>query len=105
MSAPLQILRLLADREPWTPDQLAEATGLERWQVENALRTLRTESSMQSLPKPYQITANGLANLARREDRAARSGEGGFTAEGVRSMVDRAIRRQPPLQSSWRAGQ
>lgn len=105
MSAPLQILRLLADGNPWTPDELAEASGLERWQVENAMRILRSESSMRSLPQPYQITPEGLANLATREDRAARSREGGFTAHGVRSMVERAVKRQPALQAAWRVGQ
>lgn len=95
MSAPIILLRLMADGKPWTPEQLSRESGLERWRVDNALRVLRSGEFMRSLPQPYQITAAGLDRLAEREGRepAPRKGE---------TTVARAVRVQPPLQAAWK---
>lgn len=70
-SRTLILLKLLADGKPWTPPQLAEASGLTLIQVYNAMRNLRKGAFMRSLAQPYQITPSGRACLAERLGRAA----------------------------------
>lgn len=98
MSAPTTLLRLMSDGKPWTPEQLAKESGLELWQVSNALRNLREGKYMRSLPQPYQITTEGLARLAEREGVDAEPAVG-------ETMTARAVMVRPPLQTAWRGMQ
>ena len=66
----LILMKLLANGQPWTPPQLAEASGLTLQQVYNSMRNLRKGAFMRSLPQPYQITPTGLECLAERLSRA-----------------------------------
>lgn len=100
MSAPLQILRHLANRGAWTPEELVTATGLKRFQVDNAMRVLRSGGCMRSRPQTYEITPEGLADLAARETRA----EGLQATADAETVVQMAMRRQPDLQAAWSAG-
>lgn len=70
-SRTLILLKLLADGKPWTPPQLADASGLTLLQVYNAMRNLRKGAFMRSLAQPYQITPSGRACLAERLGRSA----------------------------------
>lgn len=67
----LVLLKLLADGKPWTPPQLADASGLTLVQVYNSMRNLRKGALMRSLAQPYQITPSGRACLAERTERSA----------------------------------
>jgi biotin operon repressor len=101
MSAPLQILRLLADGEAWSPEDLVKATGLDRTSIDNALRKLRAGRCMRSRPQTYEITAAGLDDLAVREARA----EDEPAKPDMQTMLTAAVRNQPALQAAWSAGQ
>jgi predicted transcriptional regulator len=67
----LILLKLLADGKPWTPPQLADASGLTLLQVYNSMRNLRKGAFMRSLAQPYQITPSGRACLVERLGRSA----------------------------------
>lgn len=101
MSAPLQILRLLAAGGAWSPEDLVSATGLDRTAVDNALRKLRAGHCMRSRPQTYEITSEGIADLAAREERA----ECEVPKPDAQSMVATALRSQSALESAWSARQ
>lgn len=75
MSHAMNLLKLLHERGPLSAAQLAEASGLSRKQVLDALHSLRTRKAMQMGDRPYQITAAGCDLAEKREARAKRQAE------------------------------
>lgn len=99
MSAPLQILRVLAAGGAWSPEDLVQATGLDRTSVDNAMRKLRSGHCLRSRPQTYEITSAGLADLDVREARALEA----TARPDVETMVSMAVRHQSDLQAAWSA--
>jgi hypothetical protein len=132
MSHSLTLLKLLIVRGPLTANQMVQATGLSIKQVHDAMQSLRTRGAMESLDRPYQVTATGRKLAGSREARIQRRAAKDaipkrpvgrpvekkkkveipempvvrrFIAapEHADSIVSTAVESRPALQSAWGA--
>lgn len=69
------LLKLLLERGPLSATQLAEASGLSRKQVTDAVHSLRVRNAMQMGERPYLITDVGRGLAWNREARVQRIAE------------------------------
>jgi hypothetical protein len=69
------LLKLLLERGPLSATQLAEASGLSRKQVTDAVHSLRVRDAMQMGERPYLITDVGRGLAWNREARVQRIAE------------------------------
>jgi hypothetical protein len=69
------LLKLLLERGPLSATQLAEASGLSRKQVTDAVHSLRVRQAMQTGERPYLITDVGRGLAWNREARVQRHAE------------------------------
>ena len=69
------LLKLLLERGPLSATQLAEASGLSRKQVTDAVHSLRVRQAMETGERPYLITDTGRDLAWNREARVQRIAE------------------------------
>jgi hypothetical protein len=69
------LLKLLLERGPLSATQLAEASGLSRKQVTDAVHSLRVRQAMETGERPYLITDVGRGLAWNREARTKRIAE------------------------------
>jgi hypothetical protein len=69
------LLKLLLERGPLSATQLAEASGLSRKQVTDAVHSLRVRQAMETGERPYLITDTGRDLAWNREARTKRIAE------------------------------
>lgn len=69
MSIAITILRLLADRQPWSSKAVATAADMTHVSAQTHLGALRQKGLAESGNRTYWITEAGIEGLARREAR------------------------------------
>jgi len=60
MTRTKEILKLLADGEPWTFKSLAEHFGIPEHRVRSSISALKIEGLIETVPLSYVITADGI---------------------------------------------